>query len=302
MRIERSTNLNSLKRNIDQDSEAQLKAVKSILTQVREQGDAALYELTEQFDKVLLSELEVTEKEIEQAYSEVDDEMIAIIKEAAKNIEDYHVQQKKQSWFITKEDGTLLGQKVTPLDSVGVYVPGGTAAYPSSVLMGVVPAKVAGVGRIVLVSPPGKDGKLPAGVLVAARESGISAIYKAGGAQAIGALAYGTETIQKVDKIVGPGNVYVALAKREVFGTVDIDMIAGPSEIAVLADETANPVYVAADLLSQAEHDPRAAAFWLPLLKNSQTRCRRKWNYSLKRCLDKRLPGNRLKRMERSIW
>ncbi|WHY71504.1 histidinol dehydrogenase [Fictibacillus enclensis] len=261
MRIERSTNLNSLKRNIDQDSEAQLKAVKSILTQVREQGDAALYELTEQFDKVLLSELEVTEKEIEQAYSEVDDEMIAIIKEAAKNIEDYHVQQKKQSWFITKEDGTLLGQKVTPLDSVGVYVPGGTAAYPSSVLMGVVPAKVAGVGRIVLVSPPGKDGKLPAGVLVAARESGISAIYKAGGAQAIGALAYGTETIQKVDKIVGPGNVYVALAKREVFGTVDIDMIAGPSEIAVLADETANPVYVAADLLSQAEHDPRAAAF-----------------------------------------
>ncbi|MCQ6264299.1 histidinol dehydrogenase [Fictibacillus sp. WQ 8-8] len=260
MKIERAIDLKSLKRNIDQDSEAQLSSVKSILNQVKEQGDAALFELTEKFDGVQLKELQVSPEEIQQAYDEIDDEMVEIIKEAARNIEEYHVQQKKQSWFFTRQDGTVLGQKITPLDSVGVYVPGGTAAYPSSVLMGVTPAKVAGVERIVLISPPDKNGKLPAGVLVAANESGVAAIYKSGGAQAIGALAYGTETIQNVDKIVGPGNLYVALAKREVFGTVDIDMIAGPSEIAVLADENANPSYIAADLLSQAEHDPRSAA------------------------------------------
>ncbi|MED2971652.1 histidinol dehydrogenase [Fictibacillus sp. B-59209] len=260
MKIERAIDLKSLKRNIDQDSEAQLSSVKSILNQVKEQGDAALFELTEKFDGVQLKELQVSPEEIQQAYDEIDDEMVEIIKEAARNIEEYHVQQKKQSWFFTRKDGTVLGQKITPLDSVGVYVPGGTAAYPSSVLMGVTPAKVAGVERIVLISPPDKNGKLPAGVLVAANESGVAAIYKSGGAQAIGALAYGTETIQNVDKIVGPGNLYVALAKREVFGTVDIDMIAGPSEIALLADQTANPSYIAADLLSQAEHDPRSAA------------------------------------------
>lgn len=267
MKIERVTDITRLARNLDQDTEEQQKAVRSILKQVKEQGDAALYDFTEQFDGVRLSELEVSEQEIQQAYENLDDELIAIIKEAAQNITDYHVQQKKQSWFFTKEDGTMLGQKITPLDSVGAYVPGGTAAYPSSVLMGVIPAKVAGVERIILISPPDQEGKLPDGVLVAAKEAGVSSIYKAGGAQAIGALAYGTATIQKVDKIVGPGNIYVALAKREVYGTVDIDMIAGPSEIAVLADHTADAGYVAADLLSQAEHDPRSAAV---LVTNSE--------------------------------
>ncbi|MDN4072128.1 histidinol dehydrogenase [Fictibacillus terranigra] len=260
MKIERAVDIKTLKRSIDQDSEAQLLSVQDILNQVKEQGDAALFELTGKFDGVMLEELRVSPEEIQQAYQEMDDELVEIIKEAAKNIEEYHVQQKKQSWFFTRPDGTMLGQKIIPLDSVGVYVPGGTAAYPSSVLMGVTPAKVAGVERIVLVSPPDKNGKLPAGVLVAANESGVAAIFKIGGAQAIGALAYGTETIKSVDKIVGPGNLYVALAKREVFGTVDIDMIAGPSEIAVLADGTANPAYIAADLLSQAEHDPRSAS------------------------------------------
>jgi histidinol dehydrogenase len=186
--------------------------------------------------------------------------MVDIIKEAAENIRSFHEKQLRNSWIQTEQNGTILGQKVTPLDSVGVYVPGGTAAYPSSVLMNVIPAQVAGVERIVMVSPPGETGKLPAGVLVAAKEAGVKEIYKVGGAQAIAALAYGTESIQPVDKITGPGNIFVALAKREVFGDVDIDMIAGPSEIAVLADETARPNEIAADLLSQAEHDARACS------------------------------------------
>ncbi len=250
----------SIKRSVDSGTEEQREAAKKIIAEVRSQGDAAVIAYTEKFDKVKLSSLQVKRSEIEAAYEEINDQLIAIIKEAANNIQSYHAKQQKSSWITTEENGTILGQKVTPLDSAGVYVPGGTAAYPSSVLMNVIPAKVAGVKRIVMVSPPGEDGKLPAGVLVAADIAGVEEIYKIGGAQAIAALAYGTETIQAVDKITGPGNIYVALAKREVFGDVDIDMIAGPSEIAVLADETAKADEIAADLLSQAEHDMRASS------------------------------------------
>ena len=249
-----------MRRSIKQGTDEAREAVHAIIQQVASSGDEALFRLTEQFDRVSLPSLRVSPSEIEQAYASLDEETMVIIKEAADNIRFYHQQQKRQSWFVTKEDGTILGQKITPLDAVGVYVPGGTAAYPSSVLMGVIPAQVAGVERIVLVSPPRRDGSLAAGVLVAARESGVDEIYKVGGAQAIAALAYGTETIRAVDKIVGPGNIYVALAKREVFGVVGIDMLAGPSEIVVLADETANPRYIASDLLSQAEHDARSQA------------------------------------------
>ena len=250
----------SLKRSIDLGTESQQEAVKSILASVRENGDDAIHFYTEKFDRVNLLSNKVTEEEVQEAYNEVPVEMVSIIKEAAENIREFHANQKRQSWFTTKLDGTLLGQKITPLDAVGVYVPGGTAAYPSSVLMNVIPAQVAGVKRIVMTTPPGKNGKLPAGVLVAAHVLGVEEIYKVGGAQAIAALAYGTETITPVDKIVGPGNVFVALAKREVYGLVDIDSIAGPSEIVVLADETAFPNEVAADLLSQAEHDPMASS------------------------------------------
>lgn len=259
-RIEKREDFQKMKRSIEHGTEEQLSTVQSIIKQVRTFGDQALYELTEKLDRVVLTKLKVSERELSEAYEKIDGQMLAIIREAAENIRFYHEQQKRQSWFVTKEDGTVLGQKITPLDAVGVYVPGGTAAYPSSVLMGVIPAKVAGVERIVLISPPQSDGSLPAGVLVAAQESGVKEIYKVGGAQAIAALAYGTETIQPVDKIVGPGNIFVALAKREVFGIVGIDMLAGPSEIVVLADENANPSYIASDLLSQAEHDPRSSA------------------------------------------
>lgn len=250
----------NLKRNLDSGTEKQRKAVMQILKEVQENGDQALFKLTETYDRARLSSLQVTEKEITQAYDEIEPNMVAVIREAADNIRDFHNREIRQSWITTKADGTFLGQKVTPLDAAGVYVPGGTAAYPSSLLMGVIPAQVAGVGRIVVTTPPFADGTLPAALLVAAHEAGIKEIYKIGGAQAIAALVYGTKTLAPVDKIVGPGNVFVALAKREVFGTVDIDSIAGPSEIAVLADESANPTYVAADLLSQAEHDARAAA------------------------------------------
>lgn len=260
MRIQPVTELKNLKRSVEQNTEKQRKAVLDILHNVKSKGDKALFEYTETFDGVSLSSLEVTKDEIDEAISSLDPSMVEIISEAASNIREYHEKQRRQSWFFTREDGTLLGQKVTPLDSVGVYVPGGTAAYPSSVLMGVIPAVVAGVEEIVLVSPPGKDGKLPSAVLAAASIAGVKRMFKIGGAQAIGALAYGTESVPKTDKIVGPGNIFVALAKREVFGVCDIDMIAGPSEIAVLADETANARYIAADLLSQAEHDPRSAA------------------------------------------
>lgn len=260
MKITRVTESVSLKRTIDQGTGAQREAVLTILKEVKDIGDQALFSYTEKFDGVSLEALKVSDAERKHAYEAIDNETIQIINEAAANIRDYHERMITQSWMVTKEDGTILGQKVTPLDAVGVYVPGGLAAYPSSVLMNVIPAQVAGVKRIVMVSPVQKDGSLPAGVLVAATELGVEEIYKVGGAQAIGALAYGTETIEAVDKIVGPGNIYVALAKREVYGLVDIDSIAGPSEIVVLADDTARPNEVAADLLSQAEHDQLASS------------------------------------------
>ena len=227
-------------------------SVQKILNAVKEKGDEAVFEYTEKFDGVRLDaeHLLVTEEEIAEAYEQVDDELIAIIRKALVNIRDYHQKQMQYSWFDSKPDGTILGQKVTALQRVGVYVPGGKAAYPSSVLMNIMPAKVAGVDEIIMVTPPGKDGKVTPTTLVAAKEAGADKVYKVGGAQAIAALAYGTESIPKVDKIVGPGNIYVALAKKAVYGFVSIDSIAGPSEILVLADETANPRFVAADLLS----------------------------------------------------
>lgn len=236
--------------------------VQEILKNVREKKDEAVFAYTRQFDKAEISAdtILVTEAEIEEAYREVDESLLAVIRKARKNIETFHAKQKQNSWFDSQNNGTILGQKVTPLQRVGVYVPGGKAVYPSSVLMNVMPAKVAGVDEIIMVTPPGRDGRISANTLVAAKEAGVDRIYKVGGAQAIGALAYGTESIPKVDKIVGPGNIYVALAKKAVYGHVSIDSIAGPSEILVIADETANPRYVAADLLSQAEHDELASA------------------------------------------
>lgn len=237
-------------------------SVQAILSAVKEERDAAVFAFTEKFDGAHLdaSNIQVTEAEIEEAYAEVDDDLLRVIRKSLKNIEEYHAKQRQNSWFDSKPDGTILGQKVTPLQRVGVYVPGGKAVYPSSVLMNVMPAKVAGVDEIIMVTPPGKTGKVNPNTLVAAKEAGVDKIYKVGGAQAIGALAYGTESIPKVDKIVGPGNIYVALAKKAVYGHVSIDSIAGPSEILVVADETANPRYVAADLLSQAEHDELASS------------------------------------------
>ncbi|MDQ0929407.1 histidinol dehydrogenase [Bacillus atrophaeus] len=250
----------SLKRSIDAGTEEQRKTVRSIIKDVRRHGDQAVKAYTEKFDGISLDDTRVTEEEIKQAYSLLDDRLLQVIRQAIRNIQEYHERQLQSSWFYHRKDGTMLGQKITALDSAGVYVPGGTAAYPSSVLMNVIPALTAGVERIVLVTPPGKDGQLSPGVLAAASELGIKEIYKMGGAQAIAALAYGTETIESVDKITGPGNIYVALAKREVFGDVDIDMIAGPSEIVVLADDTAVPKEIVADLLSQAEHDKLSSA------------------------------------------
>ncbi|PJN90953.1 histidinol dehydrogenase [Bacillus sp. mrc49] len=260
MKIERFAEGISLKRSVDAGTADQRKAVQDIILEVRKSGDSAVHKFTARFDGVGLEELRVSEREMEQATASLTAEQLAIIQEAADNIELFHEKQIRNSWFTTDDTGTMLGQKLTPLDAVGVYVPGGTAAYPSSVLMNAMPAKAAGVERIVMVSPPGQDGKLSPAVLAAAKIAGVKEIYKVGGAQAIAALAYGTETIKKVDKIVGPGNIYVALAKREVFGDVAIDMIAGPSEIAVLADESAIAAEVAADLLSQAEHDARACS------------------------------------------
>lgn len=244
--------------------------VQEILEQVRLRKDEAVFAYTKQFDHADIdaSNLQVTKEEIEEAYTLVDDSLIAIIRKALQNIRTYHEKQRQYSWFDSKPNGTMLGQKVTALEKVGVYVPGGKAAYPSSVLMNILPAKVAGVEQIVMVTPPGKDGKVTPTTLVAANEAGADVIYKVGGAQAIAALAYGTESIPKVDKIVGPGNIYVALAKKAVYGHVSIDAIAGPSEILVIADETANPRYVAADLLSQAEHDELASAI---LVTTSET-------------------------------
>ena len=237
-------------------------AVADILANVKEKGDEALFSYTREFDKVEITPktIRVTEEEIEEAYKAVDASLLEVIRKALVNIRSYHEKQRQNSWFTSTEDGIMLGQKVTPLNRVGVYVPGGKAVYPSSVLMNIVPAKVAGVPHIVMTTPPGKDGKVNPSTLVAAKEAGTDEIYKAGGAQAIGALAYGTASIPKVDKIVGPGNIFVALAKKAVYGHVSIDSIAGPSEILVLADETANAHFVAADLLSQAEHDEMASA------------------------------------------
>ena len=236
--------------------------VAEIIARVKAEKDAALFDYTLKFDKTQINarNIRVTEEEIAEAYEQVDAEVLRVIRAAIKNIEEYHALQKRNSWFDSKENGIILGQKVTPLASVGVYVPGGKAVYPSSVLMNIIPAKVAGVKRIVMTTPPGKDGKVNEGTLVAAKEAGVTEIYKVGGAQAIAALAFGTESVPKVDKIVGPGNIFVALAKKAVYGYVSIDSIAGPSEILVIADETANPRYVAADLLSQAEHDELASA------------------------------------------
>lgn len=236
--------------------------VAAIVDDVRKRKNEAVFEYTEKFDhaKIDASNIKVTKEELEEAYTQVDPELIEVIRKALVNIRSYHEKQKRTSWFDSKEDGTLLGQKITPLARVGVYVPGGKAVYPSSVLMNIVPAKVAGVGKIIMTTPCNAEGKVNPTTLVAANEAGADEVYKVGGAQAIAALAFGTESIEKVDKIVGPGNIYVALAKKAVYGFVNIDSIAGPSEILVLADETANPRYVAADLLSQAEHDEMASA------------------------------------------
>ena len=244
--------------------------VNDIIQNVREKRDEAIFEYTLKFDGATIDQdnICVTEEEIKEAYEQVDPKLLDVIRKALVNIRDYHAKQKQYSWFDSDESGIILGQKVTPLKTVGVYVPGGKAVYPSSVLMNVIPAKVAGVSNIIMTTPCGKDGKVYPSTLVAAKEAGVDAIYKVGGAQAIAALAFGTESIPKVDKIVGPGNIYVALAKTAVFGYVSIDSIAGPSEIMVLADETANPRFVAADLLSQAEHDEMASAI---LVTTSET-------------------------------
>ena len=239
--------------------------VNEILNNVRANGDNAVFEYTKKFDgaDIDASNVLVTTEELEEAYGEVDDKLIAVMRKSIANIKDFHEKQKAETWIDEKANGTKLGQKVTALSKVGVYVPGGKAAYPSSVLMNVIPAKVAGVEEVIMVTPPGKDGKVNSNTLVAAHEAGVDKIYKVGGAQAVGSLAYGTESIPKVDKIVGPGNIFVALAKKAVFGYVSIDSIAGPSEVLVIADDSANPKYVAADLLSQAEHDELASAILL---------------------------------------
>lgn len=250
-----------LKRSPNQYS-AYEKDVAKILEDVKWEGDEALFGYTARFDGAHLDAetVRVTEQEIQEAYDQVDEELLGIIRRALHNIRTYHEKQRQNSWFDSRPDGTILGQKVTALARVGVYVPGGKAAYPSSVLMNIVPAKAAGVDEIIMVTPPDKNGKVTPTTLVAAKEAGADVVYKIGGAQAIGALAYGTKSIPKVDKIVGPGNIYVALAKKAVYGHVSIDAIAGPSEILVIADDSANPSYVAADLLSQAEHDELASA------------------------------------------
>ncbi len=265
VRIDRDT-LGNVQENLLKRSPAsypeQERAVAGILEQVRERGDAALFEYTERFDhaRIDASTIRVTEDEITHAYEEVPSDLVEVIRKALVNIRSFHEKQMQKSWFTTTAEGTMLGQKITPLERVGVYVPGGKAVYPSSVLMNIVPARTAGVDRIIMTTPPGRDGRVNPATLVAAHLAGVDEVYKVGGAQAIGALAYGTQSIRKVDKIVGPGNIFVALAKKAVYGHVSIDSIAGPSEILVLADETADPRYVAADLLSQAEHDEMAAA------------------------------------------
>lgn len=252
--------LSELKDREEEVKEEVLKSVSNILEDVKKNGDKALQSYTEKFDRVLLDDFEVSIEELDECFIKVEKNFIDNLEEAKKNIEYYHNAQKSRGFILNKDNGIFLGQRVIPLDSVGVYVPGGTAAYPSSVLMNVIPAKVAGVREIIMITPPNKEGKLNPYIGVAAKVAGVSKIYKVGGAQGIAALANGTESIPKVDKIVGPGNIFVATAKRLVFGKVDIDMIAGPSEILVVADENANPKYIAADLMSQAEHDRLASS------------------------------------------
>lgn len=258
---------NLLKRSPNNYTEYE-SSVNEIINNVRENRDKAIFDYTKKFDKADIdaSNIRVTKEEIQDAYDKVDEKLLAVIRKSLVNIKKYHEKQLQNSWF-TSEDGIILGQKVTALEKAGVYVPGGKAVYPSSVLMNVLPAKVAGVDKIVMCTPPGADGKVYPSTLVAANEAGVDEIYKVGGAQAIAAMAFGTESVPKVDKIVGPGNIFVALAKKAVFGYVSIDSIAGPSEILVLADETANPRYVAADLLSQAEHDEMASAILITTSK-----------------------------------
>ncbi len=252
---------NLLKRSPDSYGEYE-ETVNGIIKEIREKGDKALFGYTQKFDRceITAETVRVTKEEIKEAYELADPELVAVMNKSAANITEFHSHQLRNSWIVPKEDGTILGQRITPVAVSGVYVPGGKAAYPSSVLMNVLPAKVAGVPRIIMTTPPGADGKVNPGTLVAADIAGVDEIYKAGGAQAIAAMAFGTESIPRVDKITGPGNIFVALAKKACFGFVSIDSVAGPSEILVLADETANPRYVAADLLSQAEHDELASA------------------------------------------
>lgn len=252
--------LSELKDREEEVKEEVLKSVSNILEDVKKNGDKALQSYTEKFDRVLLDDFKLSIEELDECFMKVEKNFIDNLEEAKKNIEYYHNAQKSRGFILNKDNGIFLGQRVIPLDSVGVYVPGGTAAYPSSVLMNVIPAKVAGVKEIIMITPPNKEGKLNPYIGVAAKVAGVSKIYKVGGAHGIAALANGTESIPKVDKIVGPGNIFVATAKRLVFGKVDIDMIAGPSEILVVADENANPKYIAADLMSQAEHDRLASS------------------------------------------
>lgn len=260
--------ISELKERCEETEQDVIESVKNILSKVKKEGDKALFDFTRSFDKVDLKTLEVSKEEIDECFSKVEDNFIQALKEAKSNIEDYHNKQKSNGFLMTKDNGVYLGQRVLPLEKVGVYVPGGTAAYPSSVLMNVIPAKVAGVDEIIMVTPPDKNGGINPYIGVAAKIAGIDKIYKVGGAQAVAALAYGTESITKVDKIVGPGNIFVATAKKLVFGQVDIDMIAGPSEILVVADEKSNPAYVAADLMSQAEHDRIASAILVTTSKD----------------------------------
>ncbi|MDD2503741.1 MAG: histidinol dehydrogenase [Clostridia bacterium] len=255
--------LDNLNRPSQLEAEQEREVVLSILKAVLEEGDTALLKYTRDFDKVELSEPEkmlVTEAEIQLTYDGMDSKQISILEKAADRIRRYHEKQKQESWISFDEEDIVLGQKVTPMERVGVYVPGGKAAYPSSVLMNVIPAQIAGVKEIIMASPPGKKGDIHPSILAAAKVAGMNRIYRVGGAQAVAAMAYGTKTIPKVDKIVGPGNIYVALAKKEVYGHVDIDMIAGPSEVLIIADESARPFHIAADLMSQAEHDLMASS------------------------------------------
>ena len=260
--------INELKDRCEETKQNVVESVENILSKVRAEGDKALFDFTKNFDKVELTKLEVSKEEIAECFEKVEENFIEALKESKLNIEAYHEKQKANGFLMTKDKGIYLGQRVLPLERVGVYVPGGTAAYPSSVLMNVIPAKVAGVDEIIMVTPPDKNGGINPYIGVAAKIAGIDKIYKVGGAQAVAALAYGTESIPKVDKIVGPGNIFVATAKKLVFGQVDIDMIAGPSEILVIADEKTNPAYVAADLMSQAEHDKLASAILVTTSKD----------------------------------